>query len=185
MKRNKSVSYAVISIILLFSLLNIVQFLNGGYRESQLSANHLYPSKAVYVLNSFVRSVFNIDSVSNSESEAERSRKEQNSLSKLFFFIMGSIVFINDKNLYMLLVNILFLTMDRRIAPEANTDTLFIRLKGYLIKMIGIVTPVQFCIENRCDEFDINPIKDDKCFTARILYCFSAKCGFFLFRRKQ
>ncbi len=158
-KKKQILSIAVGLIILSCTFLGTFQFQKSiNCAISLLKTAFVYPSIAILEVNDFIKDV------SSAEDKAETvpvNKKEQsNKTLKLLFLILSTMLVSNEK-FFLILLIMVFAGICIGFKKTFNRDNrIFLPpdIKFYLWWRLKFLTPLQKCILNRSDEYDINPI---------------------------
>jgi len=102
-------------------------------------------------------------------SESNREERGTKRLDFLFFVLQGLLV--SNEKFLLVLVSLLLLSLymktprKKKIRGNDHGDR-YRKKRHYIWWVLKFLTPLQKCIENRSDEFDINPIEGNKAIAA-------------------
>ena len=107
----------------------------------------------------FYTIIDDIGSIVNSKKTNPVDTKEKNNKTLSVFLFALSAILINKKiNLVILVMLILTGCCIYKKTIFSSDDKIPDIIKGYLLRMLRFITPVNKCILNRADQYDINPI---------------------------
>jgi hypothetical protein len=189
MKANKIISLLTVIIILSFSFLGLLQVpenINKSF--SMIKTVMPYPGKTVVVINKFIRfSPFAGAAARDTSPMRQKEQKKKNS-SGLIFYLLSSLLVCNEKALiiFMLLIAVIFISEIKRTAIDYRSIFVPPDIWYYRRWRLKFLTPIEKCIKNRADEFDINPImRYGWAFTGLLISPHFvrklAECGLFLY----
>ncbi len=158
-KKKQILSMAVGVIILSCTFLGTFQFHKSiNCALSLLKTAFVYPSIAILEVNDFIKDI------SSAEDKAETvpvNKKEQsNKTLKLLFLILSTMLVSNEK-LFLMLLIMVFAAICMGFKKTFNRDVRILMppdIKFYLWWRLKFLTPLQKCILNRSNEYDINLI---------------------------
>jgi len=120
--------------------------------------NSVFTSGAVFEVHSFIKKFLGFEDKAASPLE---DKKDENFSNVLFFLLSSIAVVPADKILILILMVVfigLFIGNSTINLYKYKEEYNLLRAKFYLWWCLKFLTPVQKCILNRSDEFDINPI---------------------------
>jgi len=121
-----------------------------GTRFFNISASNI-------VFNNIVKGIFSGNTDSKVPVRESGRRKKDGFLKNFYFFL--SILIIKEKAVLLMVIAFIGFVVKRKNYRELKiTEAVFYaRMKFYLWWALRFLTPLQMCMLNRADEYDINP----------------------------
>jgi hypothetical protein len=167
--------------ILMFgcSVLAIMHF-STSIKISMINSNSSYASKTVVVFDRITKGLMSFNE-EKSPLNSKAPEKKKSKYSGLLLYIISTILITNEKRLLLVLIVSflsLFIKNGKKRTVKGNDRGILSKLKFYLWWRLKFLTPLQKCICERSDEYDINPMNigiREKYVQKRTAFCFFIK----------
>jgi len=161
MAKRKYISGMVACVIMFFSFLGTMQiFKSVSFEMNIIKEIIAFHSNPLVRIN---RTVTGSTEDFKSEPSKDASENRENNFADILFFLLNTVLISNEKSFLFILFFAMFLLSSAsnklnvrkfRTGSVKPPDWLH-----YLRWRLKFVTPLQKCMQNRSDEFDINPIR--------------------------
>jgi len=144
-------------VIASFSFFGIVKNIQAE-NFSSIKTHFVNMSASNIVFNNIVKGIFSGDS--KNKVPLNKKDKEENNFFNNFYFFLSILILKEKGAILLLLIFVGFIGKKNSFKEHNKVEAVFIaRMKFYLWWALRFLTPLQKCILNRADEFDINPVR--------------------------
>ena len=161
MNVQKVISLSIVIIILSFSFLGLFAVPENVNRSFRLIKTVMpYPGKTAVMINRFIKfSPFHEAAPEKNSPMRQKEEKSKNTTG-LMFFLLSSFLVCNEKTLLILVLIIALITIKEIHRRGVDYKSLFVPpdIWYYRCWRLKFITPIEKCIYNRADQYDINPI---------------------------
>ncbi|MFC2061137.1 hypothetical protein ACFLUV_01340 [Elusimicrobiota bacterium] len=162
MKRNKIISIISVFIIISFSFLGTIQIYQRVVNNLTIIKSVIsFPSKPMIMINKFIkRSTEDFES-KKQPVPIEDKEKKRHKLAEILYMIINSVMITGQNNIMLMMFLLAgFTIMRKKFSADVKRDALKSppRIRHYKWWSLRFLTPLQKCIQNRSDIYDINPI---------------------------
>jgi hypothetical protein len=127
-----------------------------------INSTSSYASKTIVVFDRITKGLKSFNKEKNPLNSKSPENKK-NKYSGLLFYILSTILITNEKKLLLVLmvsIAYAFIKNCKKSRIKGNESIVVPKMKFYLWWCLKFLTPLQKCIRERADEYDINPINN-------------------------
>ncbi|MFH1415291.1 MAG: hypothetical protein ABIH89_04335 [Elusimicrobiota bacterium] len=159
----RKVFFSIIAggVVVIFSFMGILQsYRNYSNHISIIIKNSNYCSRAVFEVDRMAKRMFNPVTAKKKIPTVPEQRKESRKFAGFMAYIISTIIISGDKSILLMLICFVGIAVREISMKKRDLEVLILpKLKFYQWWSLRFLNPLQKCIVNRSDEYDINPIR--------------------------
>jgi hypothetical protein len=129
---------------------------------SLLKTAILYPTLAILEVNEVIAEIASDNAEKNTASKipVDTRQKENNNILNTLLFLMGGLIITGRRDIMIFMLGVVerIKNIYKGIFGSDYTYSVLSWINSYRQRILKFLTPLQKCILNRSDEYDINPI---------------------------